>query len=428
MLPKHLSEDFLHYVWRYQLFNATELQTTDGQPLQILQVGNYNTHAGPDFLAARLYIGAILWAGNIEIHKRTSDWTRHNHSQNKQYDSVILHVVYENDQTIQHSDQTPIPCLELKDRINSKLLHNYLSLKGIPDPIPCRVQLPNFPSILKWQWLVRLTVERLQAKIEAWGNLPTLAQNDWENTFFLLLARSFGLTNNTEPMERIAASLPVVLLAKHKNNLSQIEALLFGQAGFLEESPHDDYMATLQKEYQFLRHKHQLTPIQHSAWRFLRMRPPAFPTVRLAQLSALIHRSSHLWSKVLEAQLLSELEALFHAEVSEYWQSHYVFGKVSTSTEKGLSRDFVHLIIINTIIPLLFLYGKLRHEESLMSRAIAFLEALPPEKNTIITEWKSLKWKPENAAHSQAILHLYKHYCTPRKCLECAVGQRIMKL
>ena len=422
-----MRESFLHFLWRWRRFDAQNLSTSDGQTLEILHPGEWNDHAGPDFFNARLRIGDTTWAGNVEMHLRASEWLAHRHSDDAAYDNVVLHVVLEEDQPVVRASGERIPCLELKDRIPAKILEHYQRLEHERAWIPCQSFFKNIPDIVRLNWLDRLLVERLEQKTAAIAEMLAATENHWEEAFYRLLARNFGLKVNAEPFEALARSLPLLTLAKHKNDAKQVEALLFGQAGFLEETFKDDWPKALAQEYRFLKHKYDLAPLAASQWKFLRLRPANFPTVRLAQFAALVHQSAHLFSKILEAKNLRELENLFDVQPGDYWPTHFQFDKPSVKRQKNLGRDFVHLLIINTIAPFLFHYGKTRGQEEFQKRALRLLEELPPEANTIVDGWATLNVPARNAYQTQALIHLKTRYCDTKRCLECAVGNAILK-
>lgn len=423
-----MKEDFLHYIWRLQRFDQSHLFTTDGQPIQLLAIGDYNIHAGPDFSNARVRIGDTLWAGNIEIHLRASQWLDHQHQKDPAYENVILHVVLEADQIIYHSNGEVIPCLELKNRIDLRLSKNYLRLIRQESWIPCQAQLASVAELTKSLWLDRLLVERLEDKTKAIQEILNQTNNNWEETFYRFLARSYGLQVNPDAFEQLARSLPFNLLGRHKGQLRQIEALFFGQAGLLDRDFSEEYPRQLQQEYQFLKSKYQLRSMPQGSWKFLRLRPANFPTIRIAQFAMLIHQSNHLFSKILAIQNIKEVENMFDRRVSLYWQDHYVFDKISPKKNKKLGKGTIHLFIINTIAPFLFLYGQQLGEEQYKDKALQLLEALQPEQNKIIKNWKVLGMSPESAYQSQALLQLKKHYCDQRRCLSCAIGHQIINV
>ncbi len=422
-----MREDFLHYLWRTKRFRMDNLLSTEGDVLQIANFGKHNHHAGPDFLEAKVQIGTTLWAGNVEMHVNASEWIAHKHQADRAYDNVILHVVFEEDQPIFRSTGERIPCLELRQRIPPKIIKTYQKILHNEHWIPCQHHFYSITDLTKNMWLDRLLVERLEAKTVLIAERLTQTNNAWEAVFYQILARNFGVKVNAEPFELVAQSTPLNLFAKHKNNLFQIEALLFGQAGLLQDEFLDDYPKALQKEYQFLQKKYQLTPIKKESWRFMRMRPANFPSIRIAQFATLIYQSSHLFSKILEAENVKAIEKLFKVSLSEYWLTHYIFDKVSAERKKTLGKSTIHLLIINTIVPFLFLYGTHKSIDKYRDKALRFLEALAPEKNSIIEKWKTLGFEPESAYQTQALLQLKNEYCTKKRCLECAIGNSILK-
>ncbi len=423
-----MKEELLHYLWRTKRFNFTHLPTTQGEVIQILYTGDYNTHAGPDFLNARIRIGNTTWAGNVEMHLCASEWLRHGHAADKAYDNVILHVVLEEDVPILRASGERIPCLEMKALIEPKLSSKYLELLHSEYWIPCQTQFAQVSEMTRTLWLERLLVERLEQKTEIIAQALARNQQNWEETFYHLLARNFGMQVNMEPFELLAKSTPLLLLAKHKNSLMQIEALLFGQAGLLESDFEEAYPNQLKKEYAFLQKKYHLTPLRGESWKFLRLRPANFPTVRIAQFAKLLFQSNHLFSKMLAAASVEEIENMLELKLSNYWLTHYRFDKISPKRAKKLGKNTIHLLIINTIVPFLFLYGKYKSEERYQDRAFALLEQLPPEENNIIEHWQTLGVKPESAYQTQALLQLKKHYCTAKKCLNCSIGNAILNI
>jgi len=421
-----MKEDFLHYLWRMKRLDFTDLQTTQGESIQIHKTGEHNHHAGADFTNAKIKIGDTLWAGNVEMHLKSSDWLQHNHQENKAYNNVILHVVMEEDQPVFRQTGERIPCLEIKKRIPQKLSKVYLKLLHNEHWIPCQHHFYEVSEFTKSMWLDRLLVERLEQKTEAVKAVLEANQNNWEETFYQFLARNFGVKVNAEPFEALAKSLPQLTLRKHKNNLFQMEALLFGQAGLLEKDFEEDYPKRLKKEYSHLKKLHSLSPISGVSWKFLRMRPANFPSIRIAQFATLIFQSVHLFSKILEAKNVEAIENLFQIKLSEYWLTHYVFDKESSKRNKTLGQNTIHLLIINTIVPFLFLYGNLRGEEDFKDKALRLLEEIPSEKNSTISKWKELGMEPKSAYQTQALLQLKNVYCKNQQCLKCAIGGAIL--
>ena len=420
-----MNELFLHYVWQYRLLKS-ELFTTDGTSVEIVRAGERNTDSGADFFDARIKIGETLWAGNVEIHKKSSDWNLHKHEGDGAYNNVILHVVYENDQEIKKQNGETIPTLELKGRILEHVLSNYREIFASKNTILCSKNLSAVTSFSITNMQERLAVARLERKSEEVKQYFTYTKNSWEDTFYWLLARYFGSSVNALPFELLAKSLSLQILAKHKDNRLQIESLLFGQAGMLEWDFEDNYPKQLKKEYDFLRKKYQLTPIDRHLWKFLRLRPSNFPTVRISQFADLICRSSHLFSVLLETKEVSKLFSYFELSVSEYWETHYSFDKESLKRRKTVGKLFANVILINVLVPILFEYGTQHSQEEYRERALHILENLPPEKNHIIEEWHSVGIKSDNALQTQALLELYQNYCKKKQCLSCGIGFQLL--
>jgi hypothetical protein len=421
-------EDFLHYLWRMKLFNLEDLKTVGDIPIEIIEFGEHNTNAGPDFLNARIKIGDTLWAGNVEIHVKSSEWLKHRHQNDKAYDNVILHVVYQNDQAIQRENGEKIAALELRKRIPTHLTSQYLRLIQNEDWIPCQYHFHKIPNITKSLVIDRMLTERLEGRVEVLQKALAENGNNWEVSFYQRLAHNFGSKINTEPFEVLAKTTPLLTLAKHKDSLFQLEALIFGQAGFLDADFEETYPNELKKEYEFLQKKYSLFPLMASVWKFMRLRPANFPTIRLAQFAALVHQSTHLFSKILVAKTLEDINALFqNIEVSEYWQTHYKFDKLSKSKPKKVGQTTINILVINTIVPFLFFYGREKGLIEYEDRAMKFLEQVAPESNHVIDKWKDLKYRPDNAYQTQALLQLKRKYCDEKRCLECAIGHKILR-
>lgn len=422
-----MTEEFLHHIWKFKLFNQIDLTTSLGEKVEILKVGDHNFDAGPDFFNARLKIGDTLWAGNVEVHVNASDWKKHAHQTNKAYDNIILHVVYNEDMQLNRISNERIPTIELKHKISDKQYKQYLNFKSNKDWIPCKNIITSVSSIIINSTIDRLLLERLHRKSEAIINNLKLNNNNWEETFYQQLAKNFGFKINALPFELLFKSIPSTVLAKHKNSLLQIEAILFGQAGFLDQHYQDKYPLQLQNEYIFLKQKFKLQAIDNNLWKFLRMRPVNFPTIRIAQLANLIYNSTHLFSKIIEIENYESIKKVFSIGVSEYWCSHYTFNKNSLTKTKHLGEEAINNIIINTVVPFLFTYGKQKNEEKYVDKALAFLEQLQGEENTIIKGWDTLKMPVKNAYSTQALLQLKQEYCNNKKCLTCAIGNYLIK-
>lgn len=422
-----MKEDFLHYLWRLQRYELSDLKTTEGETIEIQQIGEHNTNAGPDFLNAKIKIGDTVWAGNVEVHVNASDWNKHNHQEDKAYQNVILHVVFEEDEPIMLANGMRIPALELKERAPMGIYGVYKRLINNENWIPCQHQFYRVRSVTKEMWLERMMVERLERKTKEM--LASLESDNfnWENTFYHFLARNFGLAINTEPFEMLARSLPLTVIQKHRDQLFQIEALFFGQAGMLDKDFEEEYPNELKKEYAFLQKKYDLQPIPEESWKFLRLRPANFPTVRIAQFAKLMKESVHLFSKVLETEEIKKISKLFEVSVEGYWKTHYVFEKPTATRNKSFGKTSIQLLIMNTVAPYLFLYGKHNQDETQQKKAFQLLETLPAESNSIINNWQVLGMEPENAYQSQSLIQLKNEYCKKKNCLNCAIGNAILK-
>jgi hypothetical protein len=424
------TEDFLHYVWKFRLFDRIDLQTAEGEAIEIYSAGMHNTDSGPDFQNAKIKIGDTMWAGNVELHLSSSDWQKHNHSVDNAYDNVILHVVYRDDEPLVLTNGRRIPTLELQNRIPDDLYNRYHKLIfGNQTIIPCEASIGKLDDFTLRTWFTRVLIERLEKKSAAVIAALQINRGDWEETFYQFLAANFGFKTNALPFELLAKSLPQNILAKHKNHPLQIEALLFGQAGFLNDDFTDTYPQTLKNEYGFLRKKYKLTPIENHLWKFMRLRPQNFPTIRLAQFAALVVNSNHLFSKVLDTRDIKGLQSLFaDTKVNPYWEEHFRFDKESKPSSKNLGQASVDIILLNTLALFLFSYGKHNQLQHFMDRSLKLLESLPGEHNNIIADFNSLGVKANSAFESQALLELKNYYCNYKKCLECSLGNKILKL
>ncbi|QJD94510.1 DUF2851 family protein [Mucilaginibacter robiniae] len=424
------TENFLHYIWKFKLFNHDSLQTTSGEELQILSAGLHNHDSGPDFHNARIRIGETTWAGNVEIHVSSSDWRKHKHQDDAAYHNVILHVVYHDDEPLHQPSGQKVATLILKNRISGDLYARYHQLVyGNQQVIPCEGSIKNIKSITLHNWLTRVLVERLQKKSLAIIQALQYNRGNWEETFYQQLAISFGFKVNALPFELLAKALPQNLLGKHKNSSLQIEALIFGQAGFLADEFTDTYPNILKAEYLFLQKKYGLVPIEKHLWKFMRLRPQNFPTIRLAQFAALIMQSNHLLSKVLETDDVTALRKLFTVtHVNEYWENHYRFDKEAKPSPKNMGQASVNLLLLNTLAVFLFSYGHHQQLQPYVNRSLQLLENLPVEQNHIINDFEDLGIKINSAFESQALLELRNSYCNFKKCLQCGVGNQILNI
>lgn len=421
-----MKEEFLHYLWRFRLLQPT-LYTQRKESVEVLNPGLYNTDAGPDFTQAKVKIGDTIWAGNIEIHVRASDWDRHKHQKDKAYNAVVLHVVYVCDADILLENGGQVSCLELKGKFDCSLLEKYEGFLDSRKWIPCSGQIIDFPKLNLSALYSRLSIERLEDKTQLIQKRLEKNKNDWEESFYQALAGGFGLKINQDIFVRLAESLALKKIVRKHTNRFQIEALLFGQAGLLNlRAFEDEYPKALKKEYHYLVKKYQLQNLPGHLWKYLRLRPSNFPTVRIAQFAALLSEHKNLFSKVIESETLEQLVHLFKVEASSYWTTHYVFDKPSKASLKVLSNDRVNLFLINIIIPFLFLYGKQRSSEFISERALKFLDLIPAEKNKTIRNFKNEGLDSKSAFHTQALIQLKSNYCDFKKCLVCPVGNYLL--
>jgi Protein of unknown function (DUF2851) len=423
-----MTEEFLQYVWKHVLFNKSALKTTDGKPVEIVHSGLHNSDAGPDFFNAKLQIGDTLWAGNVEIHIKSSDWIKHKHQDDGAYKNVILHVVWENDKEITLAGGFALAALELKNFVLPDIYRKYEELKISSKHIPCETDIHKVTQLTLHSWLDRLVAERLERKTNLITSNLNKSVNDWEETFYRLVLRTLGSPLNSEPFEHLAEVLPFKIINKHRADTLQVEALLLGQAGFLNESFNDEYAIRLQKEYRYLQHKLNLTPIDRAEWKFMRIRPPQFPTVRLMQLAALINQQEHLFRKAMEADTIYDIIKLFSAEPSGYWLTHLQPDKLATRNIGAIGKSTIEILMINAVIPTMFLYGRHTGKEDLAEKALDMLHALKPESNTFIKKWASIGITASDAYESQALLQLRKEYCDQRRCIYCAIGHQLMNV
>jgi hypothetical protein len=416
-----MREEFLYYLWENHLIDKN-LQTYDGEQVEVVTTGYRNTDSGPDFLEAKIQIGDKLWAGHVEIHVKTSDWNRHGHQNDKAYKNVILHVVFENDMHVNE-----IPTLELKGHFDESLFAQYQRLISSKTWIPCEKSIAKAPVFTRLSWLDRIAVERLESKSETVTKILEANQFDWEDALYKLLMRYFGLKVNNEAFEYLANILPFKTLLKHADNLLQVEAMLMGCAGFLEEDFTEKYTLLLKREFAVMRAKFNLLTMPAERWKFLRMRPSNFATIRLAQMAQLIHKNGCLFSKIKTAKDTTEVKALFDVKASEYWETHYRFEVSTESKPKHLGETTADVLIINAVAPLLFCYGKLHKDESYCDTAMQFLEDIEAEDNAIIRHFSQCGITAENAMQTQALLHLYNMYCKRKRCLECKIGAVLLR-
>lgn len=419
------NESLLIYLWQLRKYDPKKLKTTAGDAIIIQDPGIANSDSGPDFSNAKLIVGDTSWYGMVEMHWFSSNWYLHNHQDDEAYNNVILHVVFEEDRIVYNGHGERLPCLELKDRIPPKLLSNFTKLQD-SQWIPCEKLISTVPDITKTMCMERLTIERLQSKTERITFKLNATTWNWEEVCYQLLTQYIGSSVNTIPFEKLASNTPLSILLKHQQDLQTIEALLFGQAGFLEDQAVDEYTINLKSEYQYLQKKYKLQSMKRFEWKFLRLRPQNFPTVRIAQLASLIHQNGALFRKIVECVEIDDLRDLLTNSPSSYWQDHYLLDIPSKPVQKTLGKQEINILITNAIVPLVFQYGSYKKEAYFKDLALRWLECMPAEKNNIITKWSTIGMHAMNSGQSQALLQLHKQHCTPKKCLRCTIGHSII--
>ena len=416
-------EQLLHYIWKYRLFQKN-LTTTDAVPIEVIDVGMHNMDEGPDFFNAKIKIGERLWVGNVEIHRSSDDWYKHRHETNKVYNSVILHVVEFANKDVSNQAGLQIPQCQIS--FPKQLKDNVEYLLNADVPVPCCNYISSFPELHMNNWLNTLLLERLERKSNDISRLLERFNNSWEEVLYVLLSRNFGFGLNSDTFERLAISLPLRYIQKQSDDIKHIEALLFGQAGLLDDDGSDKYLQFLQQEYNFLKNKFNLDRIDPLLFRKLRVRPSGSPSVRLAQLAVLLQQIQGLFSKIIKYEDVGSIRLLFHQNASEYWQTHYQFGEESPLKSKYLGDASLDVILINTVVPILFAYGKRTENELLCERALHFLEQIKAESNFITRDFACADIKAKNAYDSQALIQLKREYCEKRKCLYCRIGYRML--
>jgi hypothetical protein len=421
-----MKEDFLHYVWKFQKFSAKKIKTASGENVIVSKPGSHNFNAGPDFFNASIQIGEQLWAGNVEIHIKSSDWYAHGHEKNSAYDSVILHVVWEHDTEVYRNDNTPIATLVIKDLVAEQNLKEYKKLfTKNKQWIACENYFPDVDDFIIDNWLERLYIERLEEKSLIILNELERNNNHWEAVLYKMLFKNFGLKVNGDSFLSIANSLDFSVIQKTRSSRKSLEALLYGQAGLLLENYDDTYFESLKLEYDFLKQKFQLSQNSVSTPKFFRLRPPNFPTIRLSQLASLFFERTSLFSDVITAKTKENYYSIFNIAASEYWDTHYNFEVLSATRNKKLTKGFIELLIINTLIPIKFAYAKHIGDDN-VNELLTLVEQLPKESNTIIAKYNKLKKVGTNALKSQGLLQLNSKYCKKMQCLNCAIGTTII--
>lgn len=422
-----MKEDFLHYVWAHKRFDFLNLKTVCNKNISIIDTGSYTQRSGADFFNAQLIFDNLHWAGNVEIHLKSSDWYVHNHHLDKNYDNVILHVVWDYDVDVYRRDHSEIPVLQLRDYIDKDANNLYMDLHQKKSWIYCENQLPTVDKKIINNWKNKLFKERLEQKVSVISALLAENKNDWEATLFCMFSKNFGLNSNGITFLQIARSIPFALIRKEAVELENIEALFFGRAGLLEVDFQENYPKNLKERWDYLRVKYRLEDTFVDRLEFFKHRPDNFPTIRLAQLAMLYHHNLYLFDKIIKADSLEKIYALFKVEVADYWKTHYVFDKESPHKPKSLSKDFIDLLIINTIVPFKFAYTHYKNKQTDTQPLEKLLKAIKPEKNVIIDKYKALGIEVTSAFDTQSLLQLKTKHCDNKKCLDCAIGSSILK-
>ncbi len=424
-----MREDFLHFIWQYQYFNKSGLQTTEGQEVNIIHPGFHNQDSGPDFTQSKIKIADIEWVGQVEIHIMSSAWKQHGHDTDANYGNVILHVVWEQDQPVQYADGKPIPTIVLKDRVANELLQKSDSLLKNPDSVPCQQSILSVPEINLMAMKERALMERLTLKSQELKILLQHNDYDWEETAYQWLAKNMGFKINVDPMLRVAQLVRLKWIKKHRNEPHLLEALLFGASGLIPQKPEDQYSTQLTRDYHFLSEKYQLQGKERAAqeWKFMRTRPANFPTIRLAQLAILLSQQPNIFGLFTQFESPKQLFKTLAVSQSEYWKTHYRFGVPVKQKIAGLGKGSIQNLMINTVAPLLTAYGNHINDDSWFEKAIDLLEGIAPEHNKITRTYTKLGIDNNTAFDSQALIGLHKMYCRPKKCLQCQIGTYLLR-
>lgn len=424
-----MNESFLHYIWQFQYFDKKELKCSTGELITVINPGFKNSHAGPDFYDAKLKLDSIEWAGSVELHIQASGWREHNHQHDPAYENVVLHVVWEENEKVLRNDGTPIPTLELRDRVASSFLLQYKRIVHSRSKIPCANAIHGVPAIVRMSMLDKVLMARLESKADNIVQALEKNNGDWEETCYQMLARNFGFKVNTDPFLQLARALPYKIVMKHGDRPEQIEALVFGQAGFLVETVNDPYYLLLKREYMLLSKKYNLgdRQMKKAQWRFLRLRPANFPTIRLAQFASILYHRKNLFSRILTIGSWQELMPAFSVKPSAYWLYHYQFFKKQKKEIPALGRMSIENIVINSIVPMLVAYGRWKDDQHFIDRGLQLLKDTPAEENNILRAWNDLGLNSRTAFDSQALIELHNSFCLRRRCLDCNIGFSLLQ-
>lgn len=418
------NEDLLQFIWEYQLYDASTLITTDGTIVRIIKQGFLNRSNGPDFKQGQVGIGNTIHHGAIEIHVDSKEWEQHSHQTDPAYNAVILHVCYSISKDAYREDGTKIPSIAIGQFIQKNALYKYKQLMDKKAFVPCEGQISNVSNFEITQWIDRMIVERLELRCALFDAYLASSKGNWNHAFFTAIVRSFGMPENTEAFEEIALTLSYDLIQKHHTSIFQLEALFLGVAGVLENEKEDTYYKGLQNEWRFLQSKYTLFPIS-AKLKTGRMRPLNLPTIKLAQLAAFFHHAPQFIAHVLTLPTIATVKEMLNFSLSAYWDTHYTFEKNSTKRSKNISTGFINHLFLNAIVPFVFFYEKEKLDTA-TDKALSYLANIPSEKNNVISQWQSNGIISKNALTSQALIHLYKTYCGPQRCLECNIGKKIL--
>lgn len=422
-----MNEAFLQTIWKYKLFEKKHFTGTKNETIELVSTGELNQDSGPDFFNAKIIIDGLLLAGNVELHIKTSDWLKHNHTKDKAYDKLVLHVVYEHDTEILQNKEHSVTVLELKPYIRPETIAQYTELQQSKNRIACGKSIAAMEPLHWASWLQRLAIGRMEGKTAYIEHLFEYSAHDYEQTLYMLLCRYFGFKVNNEAFELLAKSLPYSTIKKYSDNPVTVEALLFGTAGLLQDTFEDAHARLLQNEFEFYKHKHRLIPLKKEIWKFARTRPVNFPTIRISQLATLFIKKQSLFHLLEQKPELQALREHFNVSATVYWNTHFKFDSASAHSEKALGDDAFELIVINVIVPFLFFYAKTSGREDYTDYALDTLSKLLPEKNVKTKMYTTLGIKAENALETQALIHLHDHFCSAKMCLHCNVAQYLLK-
>lgn len=417
-----MTEELICFLWESKLI-PDKLVTTSGETIEVVHPGDRNSDSGPDFFNARIIIQNVTWAGNLEIHVNSSDWYQHNHQEDPAYDNILLHLVYNFDRPVFRSNGEEIPTVEIKNLVKQNYIDRYDYLVRNRKSISCEGMTNVFPKEKLENFLFTLCQERFNNKAELVRELSKYYTNDIQQLFYILLFRAFGMSTNALPFELLAKSVSFKILQRHADQLFILESLLFGQAGLLSGENSDPYYFMLKSEYKYLKKKYQLLPIDVHLWKFARTRPVNFPTVRIAQLAALLHQHPDVFHIIKSLEKVKEWIRSLEIRTSDYWNHHYRFDKSAKEHTAMIGTSMNNNLLINCIIP--FLYYLSDFEEG-FSQPLEILKELPPENNRQTRQFITAGIDPENALHSQALLELKKHYCDNKRCLDCQIGKYIL--